>query len=164
MGDDAPQNLLQLRLLGGFRADYSGQRVTVANRKCQALLGILSLSEDMTCSRERLRGLLWSEVDEKRAQNNLRQCTHILAEKVFGPLGFEGFHSDRMTLSLDPAQVTCDVLRVKGAIENGEVDDALASNPALFDEMFDGLEMTDPALLQKPCWLYEAPPHLTSYI
>jgi DNA-binding SARP family transcriptional activator len=66
-----PQPLAQLQLLGGARLIVAGMP-HILERKTAGLLAYLALSGSQP--RSVLAGLLWANVTENHARNNLRQC------------------------------------------------------------------------------------------
>src|SRR5262245_46506964 len=66
---------LRIKLLGGYTVlgDRAGE-VALLARKAQALLAYLALSAGQWHGRGRLAGLLWSDRQEGRSRNSLRQA------------------------------------------------------------------------------------------
>lgn len=64
--------MLQIWLLGQFEMKVDGKRVVLASRAAQSLLGYLMLSAGIPHRREKLAGLLWSELPEDHARRYLR--------------------------------------------------------------------------------------------
>jgi DNA-binding SARP family transcriptional activator len=88
---------LELRLLGVPAAIADGRAVTLATRKALALLAYLAL--EGTTARGQVAELLWSEMPEDAARNNLRKELFRLRETAFkDALEVTGTH-----LSLSPA-------------------------------------------------------------
>jgi DNA-binding SARP family transcriptional activator len=69
----------RLRVLGEVALEGEGGRLAL-ERKTAALLAYLAL--EGAAPRSKLAGLLWPEVDEARARNNLRQTLHRLRQHV----------------------------------------------------------------------------------
>lgn len=65
--------MLQIRLLGQFDVRLDSKRVTIASRAGQSLLAYLVLTAGTSHRREKLAGLLWSDVSDESARKNLRQ-------------------------------------------------------------------------------------------
>jgi len=66
---------IQITLLGGFQAELSsGQPVTVAGQKAQALLAYLAMSRGRAHPRGKLAVLVWPDVAHERARQSLRQA------------------------------------------------------------------------------------------
>ena len=67
---------LRITLFGGFEARLgSGETVSLAGRKAQALLAYLALPPGETHSRDKLVALLWSDRGEQQARGSLRQVS-----------------------------------------------------------------------------------------
>ncbi len=69
---------LELSLLGLARVRVNGLEVSLATRKALGLLAFLAL--EGTTSRSKLADLLWSDMDENAARNNLRKEVFRLRE------------------------------------------------------------------------------------
>src|ERR671932_2165289 len=90
--------MLQVWLLGQFEARVDGKRVVIPSRAAQSLLAYLILTPGTPHRREKLAGLLWPEMSDNNARNNLRHelwrvrkaitsrqssgTVHILAEEL----------------------------------------------------------------------------------
>ncbi len=103
---------LSLTLLGGCRGAFaSGAPLVLRQRKPRALLAYLALSPGAPHPRERLATLLWDDVPDAQARQNLRQAIRVLrgglarapAVLVVGP----------EALALDPCHVKVDVWEVE---------------------------------------------------
>lgn len=125
-----------------FRVD--GVPVAIANRKSQALLVYLATTLNGRESRERTAGLLWSEYEEEKARASLRQTVADLRRTVSAhDAAF--FSADRLTISLDLAQLQVDCLGILKTLEAGEVPALLLSEKRLPDSFLAGLDDIDPA-------------------
>ncbi len=78
MPDLTTTSSLELSLLGVARVRLNGLEVNLATRKALALLAFLAL--EGTTSRSKLADLLWSDLDEDAARNNLRKEVFRLRE------------------------------------------------------------------------------------
>ena len=65
--------MLQVRLLGQFEVRRDGTPVVIYSRAAQSLLAFLLLNAGIAHRREKLAGLLWSDLPEENARNNLRR-------------------------------------------------------------------------------------------
>ncbi len=76
---------LQLSFLGTYRASQTGAgEITFTNRKVMGLLAFLALEAGQAHSRESLLGLLWPEMSEADARNNLRVTLARLRKQLEG--------------------------------------------------------------------------------
>ncbi len=75
---------LELRLFGRGVVLFEGQPVTLATRKALALLAFVTLEGGV--ARGRLAGMLWSDLPEEAARNNLRKELFRLRETPLAPL------------------------------------------------------------------------------
>jgi DNA-binding SARP family transcriptional activator len=78
MPDLTTTSSLELSLLGAARVRMNGLDVSLATRKALGLLAFLAL--EGTTSRSKLADLLWSDMDEDAARNNLRKEVFRLRE------------------------------------------------------------------------------------
>lgn len=140
-GPPAP---LLVSLFGPLRAVSSSQELRLRSRKARALLGYLLLSESGEESRERLVGLLWSEVGEDKARASLRQVVHELREALEA-IGCGALRAGRLSVSLDLATVVPDAREVLRAAERGVSHPLLFTTQRLSEALLQGLDDLDPA-------------------
>jgi DNA-binding SARP family transcriptional activator/TolB-like protein len=116
----------------------------LTGRKARALLGYLAISEAHEETRDRLVGLLWSEVPEENARASLRQVVHEIRE-AFRAAGADGFTVGKRVVALDPAQCRSDLAEVIAAADAGRPHPLLFERPRLAEELLGELETVDPA-------------------
>jgi predicted ATPase/DNA-binding SARP family transcriptional activator/DNA-binding CsgD family transcriptional regulator len=78
---------LRIWLLGGFRVSVGSRSIEEGEwrlRKAAALVKLLALEPGHRIHRERVRDLLWPEMDETAQANNLRQALHA-ARRILEP-------------------------------------------------------------------------------
>ncbi|MBN1139799.1 MAG: AAA family ATPase [Anaerolineae bacterium] len=76
---------LSMWFLGGFRVCLDGGPETeLRYNKVRALLAYLALESQRPHRREALAGLLWPELSERRARNNLSQALYVLRSALEG--------------------------------------------------------------------------------
>ncbi|MBA2714724.1 MAG: AAA family ATPase, partial [Rubrobacteraceae bacterium] len=78
---------MRVWLLGGFRVSIGARTIEDKEwrlRKAAALLKVLSLAQGRRLHREQVMELLWPEVGEQSASNNLRNVLHA-ARRALGP-------------------------------------------------------------------------------
>jgi DNA-binding SARP family transcriptional activator len=134
---------VKLRLLGPFEARLgAGLPLAFSTRRSQALLAYLALRPGRAHSRERIAALLWDQVPEARARQNLRQALSELRRVLKGS---SALTITRDAVALRQEHVDADVtafarlLAEKGA-------DALERALALYrGELLEGLELEEPA-------------------
>lgn len=74
---------LSLSFLGTWQAQFAGGEVpNFKYDKVRALLAYLAVEADRAHRREALLGLLWPELDESAARNNLRQVIYLLRQAL----------------------------------------------------------------------------------
>ena len=95
--------MLQVWLLGQFEIKLDGRRVVLAARAAQSLLAYLMLSAGTPHRREKLAGLLWSELPEENARRNLRHEIWRIRKALVSPNApnAEYILSDEFTLTFN---------------------------------------------------------------
>ena len=135
---------LRLRVFGGFSLERTdAHTVAIANRKACALLAYLALRPERIDTREHLAGLLWSDRGEEQARASLRQCLKHL-RGMFDRIGFHGFHTERLSVSLDGA-IDIDLHDVEARLAGHDVAQGLISGEASPDGILYGYETLDEA-------------------
>lgn len=135
---------LRVSLLGGDPAWIGNCALDLKQRKVVALLGLLALNENHRSTRERIVGLLWSEVPEEKAKTSLRQALHLLRQQ-FDSSQFTGFYTDRMQIALNPDYIQVDVWDVVLNAEDGIVNPALLRISQFSERILEGFEDLDPS-------------------
>lgn len=96
----------RLRLSGPLRLeDPDGRDVTPPGRKGRALVAYLALARDGRASRERLRGLLWTDRGEDQARSSLRQELAELGALHHGPEPCLGADRESVRLHLERIEI-----------------------------------------------------------
>jgi TolB-like protein/DNA-binding SARP family transcriptional activator len=135
---------LELVLLGGFQVRAAGQAIDVSGRKERALLAVLAMPPGEPRSRDKLAGLLWSDRGDKQARDSLKQAV-LRLRKSFGTLHPLPIRTDRVSLTLDAAEVAVDVQEFEQLIGDG-TPNAVARAATLYrGDLLDGLDVRDPA-------------------
>lgn len=115
----------RLRLIGAFRLlTPAGDVVAVNNRRARGLLAFLSLQPDRSASRERVRGLLWSDRAEPQARSSLRQCLLDLRD-ILGRAQLDILEVGREHVALKEDAVASDVGDLERALADGKPDDLI---------------------------------------
>jgi len=127
-----------LRLLGGFALeDTKGKgAVHLPQRRAEALLALLAVAGDLSCSRDRIVALLWPEADEAHARHNLRDTLHAIR---LG-LGHDAVLGSGDALRLDASVVSCDVQQFAAALAASHLAEAVAMYRG---PMLDGFHVPD---------------------
>ena len=120
---------LTIRALGGFAVAVDGHEVTrFRSVNVRALLLHLALRRTETLRREALATLLWPDVDERTARQNLRQTIHRL-RGIVDPTGDESprLEVTRTTARIAPdAAVDLDVDSFRAALAAGDLEVAVS--------------------------------------
>src|SRR5215210_3204777 len=77
---------VRLRMLGGFSVSVGSRTVgedAWRLKKAASLVKLLALTPERRLHREQLMGLLWPDLDEQAAANNLRHALHV-ARRTLG--------------------------------------------------------------------------------
>lgn len=117
--------MLRLHTLGGVHvSDGSGQPLSGAatQRRLLALLSALATAGDVGLSREKLVGLLWSDVDPDRARHSLTQALYS-ARRALRDDGL--FDVTAASVRLDPAHVSSDVQEFQQLLDRNELEQAV---------------------------------------
>lgn len=132
---------LRIKLLGGYTVldDRTGEVVLPA-RKAQALLAYLALSEGQWHGRDRLAGLLWSDRQEARARNSLRQALASIRQ-LGHRLGVELVKTDGDRVQLPNGVAETDV----AAFQKLRDSDPIAATGLYAGDLLDGFTAPDVA-------------------
>lgn len=114
-----------LRVLGGFAlVGPSGEPVRgLTQPRAEALLAVLAVSGDLGCTRDRILGLLWPEIDESRGRHSLSVVLHAVRQV----LGADAVLAAGETLLLNPAVITSDIQQFTRSLAATPLSDALQS-------------------------------------
>jgi DNA-binding SARP family transcriptional activator len=117
--------MLLLKTLGGLSLDVDGTPGTGAarQRKTLALLALLAAAGPRGVSRDKLIAYLWPESDGDHARSLLKQACYSLRRDLHTPDLFLG----GIELRLNPDVIASDIGRVKGALDRGDVAEAVAA-------------------------------------
>ncbi len=135
---------LSVQTIGKLSLQIGGQATRPLGQKSRALIGYLAISETGEESRERLVGLLWSESEEEKARASLRQSLYEIRE-AFDAIGFGGFSTDRLRVTLDRARIDVDLWRVFDEAAASTASPILLQFERPIERLLDGLDNVDPA-------------------
>lgn len=135
---------LTLAVLGSVRASVGDADLVLAKRKARALLAYLALTDGRQETRERLGGLLWSEVTEMRARTSLRQEVHQLDE-LLRAAGHGGLRRDRQRVALAGAVGEIDCMALLDAVREGRIPRRLTTETLISDSFLRDVDDVDPA-------------------
>jgi DNA-binding SARP family transcriptional activator/TolB-like protein/Tfp pilus assembly protein PilF len=138
---NAPRLLVSV--VDGLLLTLDSHLLLVTNRKARALVAYLAVEAGVPRSRERLAGLLWSEVGERQARISLRQALFEL-RGAFGPAGAGLLQIDHDMVALDQAAVAVDWQLTAALLEAGTVPDA-PIGPDIAERILAGYEDISPA-------------------
>ncbi len=144
-------DVLDLHLLDGFYAEFKGRAFEIKTKKGKAVLAALALSPHGSVSRERIRGLLWSNSPENRAQFSLRNTIWQI-KTAFEEVGYPGFQADRLNMRLEQSTVRVDARALLQSLSGFEIDARLRDKPDAFAGLLYGFEGLDPSY---DSWLHE---------
>jgi DNA-binding SARP family transcriptional activator len=132
---------LRIKLLGGYTVlDGRTGEVAVPARKAQALLAYLALSAGQWHGRDRLAGLLWSDRQEARARNSLRQALASIRHLGQG-LGVDLVETDGDRVQLPNGVAETDVAAFQKLSDN----DPIAATGLYAGDLLDGFTAPDVA-------------------
>jgi TolB-like protein/DNA-binding SARP family transcriptional activator len=132
---------LRIKLLGGYTVleDRAGE-VALSARKAQALLAYLALSAGQWHGRDRLAGLLWSDRQEGRSRNSLRQALASIRNLGEG-LGIDLVETDGDRVQLPDGAAETDVADFLKL----SADDPLAATGLYAGDLLEGFTAPDVA-------------------
>jgi DNA-binding SARP family transcriptional activator/TolB-like protein len=133
-----------ISIIGPFSASCGGQEIKLKTRKASAVLAYLALSETKQESRERLVGFLWSRSEEMKARSSLRQILHDIRQAL-SRAGFDGLHTGKLTIALEPRNVELDLTQVMRQAERFRAHPLLLHTPHLTERVFEGFDDLDPS-------------------
>jgi DNA-binding SARP family transcriptional activator len=133
---------VSLTVLGGFEA-RTGPTVVNLPRKAEALLAYLALAPAATHTRSKLAALLWTDMSDDDARNNLRQV-------LFRTRRGLGRASDVLTINgevigLDQGAVETDVGTLRRAVASGSEQELRAAAALCRGKLLDGMDVVEPA-------------------
>ena len=136
-----PSDRATLRLIGRFRLKAGNDAVVdVPSRRARALLAYLALAPERTASRERLRGLLWSDRAEAQARASLRQCLLEL-RGALTTAGLDLLDISREAVGFRTDIVDVDVEALEIALSGGAEALAARLTTIAADRLLDDLEI-----------------------
>ncbi len=135
---------LSIQTIGGHSFRVGDREVRPIGRKSRALIMCLAVSESGEETRERLVGLLWSETEEERARASLRQSLYEIRE-AFDELGFDGFSTDRLRVSLDRSRIDVDLWNIFEDAAAGTPHQILLEAERPIERLLDEFETLDAA-------------------
>lgn len=127
--------MLRVRTLGGLSIERNGELITGpgVQRRRLALLALLAKgSGDLGISREKVATYLWPESDDEGARNSLKQALSVLRRELGGDLLLTGAPD----LRLNPATISSDVRDFELALEQGDLEGAVALYLGVFLDGF----------------------------
>jgi DNA-binding SARP family transcriptional activator len=132
---------LRIKLLGGYTVleDRAGE-VALSARKAQALLAYLALSAGQWHGRDRLAGLLWSDRQEGRSRNSLRQALASIRDLGLG-LGINLVETDGDRVQLPYGAAETDV----AAFLKLSADDPIVATGLYAGDLLEGFTAPDVA-------------------
>ena len=140
MNHEAPQPMLHIELLGGFRLLYADEPLTTVDTpRLQSLLAYLLLHRETPPSRHRLAFLFWPDSPEDQALTNLRNLLYRLRHTL--PEADRFLYVDRRTLrwretapfELDVAEFEEALSRADDTNDTAEERSALERAVALYE-------------------------------
>ncbi|MFN3613204.1 MAG: BTAD domain-containing putative transcriptional regulator [Rubrimonas sp.] len=133
---------MRLRVIGGFSLLAGARAVDLRNRKAQAILAYLALSNPAQQSRERLADALWSDSAADQARQSLRQTLHDLKRALGTTDGFIDIR--RADVALNREAVDVDVLALIERLESGAPPPDAVDWNSLADAILPGFDDVAP--------------------
>ena len=124
--------ITRILLLEGAALDTGHKQIMLPSRKAAALLAYLALTPGMKETRERLVGLLWSEMEPAKARGSLRQLLYCL-RNTLDREAVGGLLIDKLCVRLDRAAFTTDLESAFKSIDDGHPIDLVVHELCLAD-------------------------------
>src|SRR5262245_26748788 len=138
------KTMLVVETLGHFAIRHDDRCIEIPGRKSRALIAYLALADRGTETRERIVGLLWSEVEEKRARASLRQAIYEIREAL-EKVGFLGLTGDKMSIGLTPETVQVDLFEILSRAKAGVAHPLMLERERIIDGLLGEFENIDAA-------------------
>jgi DNA-binding SARP family transcriptional activator/TolB-like protein len=135
---------LSILVIGAMTIMLDSHLIKPKRRKSAALLAYLALCKELSETRERLVGLLWSESEGARAHGSLRQTLRDLKQS-FGEAGFWGFKAQKLSVALEKRMLEVDLWAVIEEAEAFRAHPLLLTVPRLTETVLEDLEDLDPS-------------------
>jgi DNA-binding SARP family transcriptional activator/TolB-like protein len=139
-----PMGLTYLRLLGRFTVAHDEaflKAVRLSTRKAGALLAVLAMSPQQTCTREELGALLWGSSSDAQARQSLRQAIHLLRKDLHADIVDAGGDAIR----LQPGRVWVDALHFEALSASGAFADLERAAALVQGEFLAGFDLAEEA-------------------
>lgn len=127
--------MLQIWLLGQFDVRVDGKRTVIPTRAAQSLLAFLVLNAGTPQRREKLAGLVYPEMSDENARNNLRHALWRVRKAISAPLSRnpEFLLAEELTITFNPdADFWLDVAQLERAPSADDSVNELISNLTLY--------------------------------
>lgn len=133
MNQEAPQPILHIELLGGFRLLHADEPLTTVDTpRLQSLLAYLLLNRETPPSRHRLAFLFWPDSPEDQALTNLRNLLYRLRHAL--PEADRFLYVDRRTLRWrDTAPFELDVNKFEDALSQADHADVTSEERSILE-------------------------------
>ena len=115
------------------------------------MVAALCLADNQRLDRRWLRRALWSDLEEDRAGNNLRQVLHTLTNTLIRPNDLTALSLQADALTIGTGDLACDLWLVNASVE-ATLDEALIDRNYYFEGLASDLDDLDPAFAR---WLTE---------
>jgi predicted ATPase/DNA-binding SARP family transcriptional activator len=133
------QEMLEVRLLGNYDIRFMGEPVELSTRASQSLFAYLILSPGIRHRREKLAGLFWPEVSEKKARTYLRQELWRIRKEFAKRAAVDYVIADDMVISFnDLAKYQLDVDALKKLSENASAHELMEALTPYNGELLPG--------------------------
>lgn len=134
--------MLQIRLLGQFDVRVGGKRAVIPTRAAQSLLAFLALNAGAAQRREKLAGLLFPEMSDDSARNNLRHALWRVRKAISSPSvpEYEYLLAEELTITFNPnADYWLDVAQLeRTATTDNSVNELISSLTLYRGELLPG--------------------------
>jgi DNA-binding SARP family transcriptional activator len=131
--------MLKILLLGVFEIECGKQNIQIPGRPAQSLFAYLVLNRDVSHRREKLAALLWADVPEVAARENLRHTLWQMRKAFGNSSATEYFRTDDLSVKFtSSADVWLDTDVLKIAAERKCADDLIKALSVYKGELLPG--------------------------
>jgi len=135
-------DVLELRLLGGFSGERDGAPLSLPTRKACALLAYLTLHSGRELKREHLAALLWGERFDEQARRSLRQEIYEI-RNTLGKEWANRLTATRDIVVFDGDGLDVDVLRFEALVRRDDTKSLEEAEALYRGPLLDGLEIAE---------------------
>jgi DNA-binding SARP family transcriptional activator len=129
---------VRIALIGGFALSIDNAPIPLKSQTGQQVLGYLAAQPGQSEARTRLAAMIWEDMPEDRARQNLRQVLHQLRTALVEDAAF--LEASREHVGFTPGTVTTDAFECLSGLTAGTIPTALTDGGDLLEDYLGGLD------------------------